>query len=616
MDVTMDRRPRMAPRQFLNSTGTATGGVIATITQAPNFDFSFLPSKLARWILDNHYYSIDWEHVRVANNSILFNGAPPPQTTWSVNGSCMTWWDLPTGLSEALNDTDGDAIWETIVINAPKPLFCTSTLASFALARLRRNALLDWLAARDLSLQVRTATGGSAVTKTTVSYLPQDQKPIYHETSKVHADPDPLPTIDYGDPKPKEPSPGATPINPEPAPSSPPNPQPQNKGSADQAVDTAIANAIANLFPDSNQPPTPQNNPAPPSTAGIGAIIAAAFGNTPSGNQGNSAPLPQQGQINGVPYTVGSNGIVIGGSTYSPSNPTVVALPDGHTASIGPGGLSIDNNPVIPIPNSPSQGKSGIIDGVPYSVTPGGIVISGVTYPTTVPTSVTLPNGQTLVIGASGLVQIGGVTVPMVVGSSAWSGTVNGISYTINPDGTVIINGQTLNIATPTSIAMPDGKIVTIGPNGISFGGTIIPFPPDLLAALPTAMTISGITFSVGPGSVVIGGKTYSFPPGATGTTLVIDGKTISIGPNGVGFPSTTVPLTHNPTSTGATTKQTSSTSTASKTSTTTTKSSGTSTAPSPAKTTSKKGNAVGFKELLGSVIALELLAIFAVSLL
>jgi hypothetical protein len=535
----------------------------------------------------------------------------------------MTWWDLPTGLSDALNDTDGDAVWETIVVDAPKPLFCTSTLASFALAKLRRNALMDWLSARDLSLQIRTDTGGGpAVTKTTVSYLPQNQKPIYDDTGKAPATPDPLPTIDYSDPKPQPPSPAATPDNPAPASSSPPKPEPQNNPPTVPDVKNVIAQAIASIFPDSNPSPSPQNNPVPPNTAGIGAIIASAFGNAPNGNQGNSAPPPQQGQVNGVPYTVGPNGIVIGGSTYAPSNPTVVALPDGHTASIGPGGLSIDNNPVIPIQNPPSQGNSGVVNNVPYSVAPGGIVISGVTYPTTVPTSVTLPNGQTLVIGSNGVVQIGGVTVPIIPGPSTWTGTVNGISYTINPDGTIVVNGQVLNIATPTSIVMPGGKVVTIGPNGISFDGTVIPFPPDLLAALPTAMTVSGITFSVGPGSVIIGGKTYSFTPGATGTTVVVDGKTISIGPNGVVFPSTTVPLTPQPTSMGATTKQTSSTGTASQTSTsttnttTTTTSSGTSTAPSPAKTTSKKGSAVGFKELLGSVIALELFAIFAISLL
>src|SRR5204863_2547825 len=138
---------------------------------------------------------------------------------------------------------------------------------------------------------------------------------------------------------------------------------------------------------------------------------------------------------------------------------TVIALPDGHTANIGPGGLSIDNNPIIPLAGNPSS--QGQVNGVPYSITPGGIVISGVTYPMSQPTSVTLPNGQTLVIGSNGLVQIGGVTVPSLMGPSVWAGAVNGINYQINPDGTIVVNGQTLNLATPTSVTLPGGKVVT-----------------------------------------------------------------------------------------------------------------------------------------------------------
>src|SRR5439155_1680698 len=83
--------------------------------------------------------------------------------------------------------------------------------------------------------------------------------------------------------------------------------------------------------------------------------------------------------------------------------------------------------------------------------------------------------------------------------------------YRMNPDGTIVVNGQTLNLATPTSVTLPGGKVVTIGPNGISFDGTVIPFPAGLAAAMPTAMTVAGIAFSVGPGEVIIGGKTYSF---------------------------------------------------------------------------------------------------------
>jgi hypothetical protein len=570
-----------------NTTSGAQGGVFTTITRAPNFDFDSVPSKIADWILANHYYSIDWSHVRVANDSLIFNSPPPPQTSWIKNGTCMTWWDLPDDLSGSSNTIDdGDTlVYKTIVVDAPEPVFCTSTLSSAIRAKLKRNALSEWLEARAISLQGRESTGGEAVTKTKVSYKPQpaDQQPVMGG-HKEEAPPDPAPTIKFDDNPIPGPSPAGSPDNPIPAPSpqqQAPNPSPQNQQTPDQIVDNAlkagIAQAIGNLFPGSSQDnPSPQG-PAPPNPApqngnsapqnensgsspGIGALIASLFGSTPS-NNGN-------GNGNGNPGS-----------------------------------------------NAPQQGQ---INGVPYSITPGGIVISGVTYPVSQPTSVNLPGGQTLVIGASGLVQIGGVTIPSPMGpSSPWSGAVNGITYSINPDGTIVINGQTLNIATPTSITLPDGKVVTVGPNGINFGGTTIPLPPGLAASMPMAMTVAGIAFSVGPGEVVIGGKTYSFPPGSTGTTIVVDGKTLSIGPNGIGFPSTTVPLTHPPTTTGTgTSATTTKASTESSSSSSTTKSTGTSTAPTPATTTTKKAGAAGFKELLGSVVALELLAIFVISLL
>ncbi|KAH0541826.1 hypothetical protein FGG08_003709 [Glutinoglossum americanum] len=608
----------MAPRSFplTNTTGDAQGvGIVTTITGAPNYDFGFLSPNIGSWVLQNQYYSIDWAHVRVANSSLVFQGAPPQQTGWNKNGSCITWWDLP---EEMGSQSGGSAQveWATIVVDAPEPSFCTphSTLASYVYAKLKRNALSEWLDAREISLQARDASGSGApnpVTKTKVSYKPQPdggQQPIY-PNDKDPAKPEPLPTVNFDDP-PTPPSPAQTPVNPIPAPSGQQQQQPP-----DQAVDSAVAKAIDSLF-SGTKPNDPPPNGNPGNSQPIGAIIASAFGSLPSGNgnSGNGAP-PSQGQINGVPYSVGSGGIVVGGSTYNPSNPTVIALPDGHTANIGPGGLSIDNGPIVPIVGggSPTQGQ---VNGVPYSMAPGGIVISGTTFSVSQPTSVTLPGGQTMVIGPNGLVQIGGVTIPGLAGSSTWSGSVDGINYQINPDGTIVVNGQTLNLAQPTSITLPGGKVVTIGPNGINFGGTLIPFPSGLAFAMPTAMTIAGIPFSIGAGEVVIGGKTYSFPPGATGTTIVIDGKTISIGPNGIGFPSTTVPLTRSVTTTGASTTATSSGSTTTTTTTTSHTTSGTSTAPTPAKTTTKKGSAAGLKELLGSVLALELLAIFAISLL
>ncbi|KAI9858567.1 MAG: hypothetical protein M1813_007372 [Trichoglossum hirsutum] len=257
-----------------------------------------------------------------------------------------------------------------------------------------------------------------------------------------------------------------------------------------------------------------------------GLSIGNSFVPINPGNTGGSPGSPSQGNINGVPYSLTPNGIVISGTTYSTSQPTSVTLPNGQTLAVGPGGTVQIGGTTVP-----TLSQSGNTNGVPYTITPSGIVISGTTYSLSQPTSVTLPNGQTLVVGPGGTVQIGGTTVPTL----SQSGNTNGVPYTITPSG-IVISGTTYSLSQPTSVTLPNGQTLVIGANGmVQIGGTTI--------QVPTSGSFNGISYTITPsGSIVINGQTLS-PSSPTSITLP-GGHVISIGPNGLIIDGTTVPVT------------------------------------------------------------------------
>ncbi|KAH0547901.1 hypothetical protein GP486_008358, partial [Trichoglossum hirsutum] len=325
----------------------------------------------------------------------------------------------------------------------------------------------------------------------------------------------------------------------------------------------------------------------------LGSYIASIFSGSSSENPGNpgnpgtpGSNVPSQGQVDGISYSVGSSQIVVDGKTYSPAAPTVVTLPNGQTANIGPNGLSIGNN-FVPInpggnPGSPSQGN---INGVPYSLTPNGIVVSGTTYSTSQPTSVTLPNGQNLVIGPGGTVQIGGTTVP----TFSQSGNTNGVSYTITPSG-IVISGTTYPLSQPTSVTLPNGQTLVIGPNGVvQIGGTTIQVPTSgtfngisysitpsgsivingqtLSPSTPTSITLpGGHVVTIGPNGLVIDGTTVPVTLGSSPTSAKPQGMgvTTAISTGSITTSGSTVSSTGSSSKTSSSSRSSSSTSAAS----------------------------------------------------
>ncbi|KAI9776950.1 MAG: hypothetical protein M1839_009192, partial [Geoglossum umbratile] len=496
--TTGDDGPQLTTIVLNNATIVGLPG--AVMTEPPNYDLSGLDTFdfiVHSFIVAHSLYSIDWADVIGYNDdgSLVYK---PHNTSGS---RCPIFWEfpLPTGTPDP-DDDPIPTVTEIVTVRATSPQFCaTSTILP--------------------PEEVANATGT------------KKEPFILTATKKVTTTIFDIPTPNNAPPPPKTAVIGQTsvggaggaggaenketPINPNglgPASvkfegqATPVVPNTPEDTVAAQNFNNGVASAIAQLFPNSapSNNPTPPDNPNPPNNKGpadvisdaLGAVIASAFnGITPNQN----GPPPQQGQISGIPYSVGPTAIVVNGNTYSPAVPTVINLPNGQSANIGPGGLTIGNNFVPTNPGGTSPPSQGVVNGVPYTLAPNGIVISGTTYSSSQPTSIPLPGGQTLVVGPGGSFQIGGTTVPLP-GSS---GVIGGVPYTIQPGG-IVISGTTYSTSQPTSVALPNGQTLVVGPGGVvQIGGTTVPVPGS-------SGVIGGVPYTIQPGGIVISGTTYS----------------------------------------------------------------------------------------------------------
>ncbi|KAI9771890.1 MAG: hypothetical protein M1840_001660 [Geoglossum simile] len=612
---------------FLDNNATIVGLPGATLTDPPNFDLddlSALDYKLSNWIVAHSQYSIDWADVIGFRD----DGSPVfghPNATQSSR--CPTFWAFPE--PTIVPDPDGEpmpTITEIVTVMTTSPQFCeTSTIEPPEYMGTRTDVEVPYMTSATKKV---TATVYLEDPSLTIVNAPTDNSAEFPGenaegkfTATLNAADMGVPPVTFQD--------HATPVvpnKPEATPVVPNKPEEANpvKPDFNNILANAITRAFANPAPSNN--PAPQLNPPPNGNGSpgaistkLGAIIASAFNGVIPNQNGSPPPPspPQQGQVNGISYSVGPAAIVIDGKTYSPTAPTAVSLPNGQVANIGPGGLTIGNTFVPTNPDGSVSPSQGVINGVPYTLTPNGIVISGNTYSSSQPTSIPLPGGQTLVIGPGGSFQIGGVTVP---GSSPGSsGVISGVPYTIQPGG-IVISGTTFSTSQPTSVTLPNGQTLVIGPGGtVQIGGTNVP--------LVTSGSLNGISYSITPGgSIVINGQTLN-PASATAITLP-DGHIVTLGPSGLTIDGTPVPLTlgsgktkgplpMNPattttTTSGQTTTSRSGTASSTRSSTSTTSSrSATTTSPPKATTTAKpkKGVALGDRDLisLGTVLIVGL---------
>ena len=127
---------------------------------------------------------------------------------------------------------------------------------------------------------------------------------------------------------------------------------------------------------------------------------------------GNSTPTPTTGMIDGVPYTVKTDGmVVIDGHTFNPSSPMTTTLSDGYVVMVdATGAIAV----VSPASTNPPTPTTGMADGVPYTIEPdGALVIEGHTFRTSSPTTTTFSDGHVLTIDPTGNVSLQDHTAPV-----------------------------------------------------------------------------------------------------------------------------------------------------------------------------------------------------------
>ena len=139
---------------------------------------------------------------------------------------------------------------------------------------------------------------------------------------------------------------------------------------------------------------------------------------------------------------------------------------------------------------------------------------------------------------------------PFTLGATALpvqTGLFQGETYSVGPDGAVIIGGVTLATGAPATATLADGKVVTVTPGAIAppartgnstpttatlSDGKVVVVTPGMTAPPVQTGIFQGENYSVGPnGIVVIDGTTFAT---ATPTTATLaDGKVVVVWPSG-----------------------------------------------------------------------------------
>ncbi|KAF2690678.1 hypothetical protein K458DRAFT_482892 [Lentithecium fluviatile CBS 122367] len=357
------------------------------------------------------------------------------------------------------------------------------------------------------------------------------------------------------------PQPGQPPSdgNPAPTTTAKPNDPPSNNDPQDPPSNNdPNPNPSDPQDPPSNSNPNPSNptnknpNPAP------GQNPAPNPNPNPTSPANNSPGNPSPPVITLGPSIVPINptgGIVINpGTTLSSGGAPLVI--SSTTFSIGNGGLTIispTTSTQIPFSNSPVTVPMGP-GGAPLTIDPAGTIVLGGTTLQPGGPAVTV-DGSTLSIGPSGIVVVGPSgttsTIPLPAGdpSSPQILTIGSSTFTVLAGDVTLAPGTTLHFGDPAVTI--SGITYSIGPSGLVVGspaGTST-IPIDMATQV---LTLGDHTFTVYDGELVLGPGTTI---GVGDPAVTVDGTTYSVGPSGVVVLSsgggTTVPVTGTGTSGG-----------------------------------------------------------------
>ena len=246
----------------------------------------------------------------------------------------------------------------------------------------------------------------------------------------------------------------------------------------------------------------------------------------------NVDTVPQQiggHSVSAVPS--GSGRIVAGDQNLQPGARTTI---DNTAASMGQGGTEAVGGVTTVNAASASQviGKQSIAADPSNSE---GIIVAGQApqpgAPTTIDqTPVSIDRGGTLAVGSI-IGQVSPVPAPLAAVVTIGSNT-----YAVSSGNPLVIGSSTISVGGP--VATVSGQAVSLDPQGIVVGSSIVAYPAAPSRGENAAVTIGGNIYTASSGRpLVIGSSTLS----AGGLVETIDGQRVSVGVDGVIIDSSTI---------------------------------------------------------------------------
>jgi hypothetical protein len=312
----------------------------------------------------------------------------------------------------------------------------------------------------------------------------------------------------------------------------------------------------------------------PTEVDGVGATITRP----PSGGGGAAAssPTPTKTTIGGLPVDIVGSSVVIDSTSFTIGpKPTTVVVKD-QTITLGPGGIIFPSQTLaIPAAQQTTQVVYGaelvtaigsdkvVIEGTTITYGPG------ITYEPGLSTTTKVIDGETILIGPSGIIvhgetyggiraastdtqyeMVGGVTISQVGPTEV---VIQGVTYTFGPLAprglqtkaqqaiTTVIGGETITtvidsepittvVGGETITTVIDSKTVTTVIDGKTITSVI---DSETITTVVGGETITTVIDSETI-TTVVGGETITTVIDGKTVTTAIGGETITIGPEGV----------------------------------------------------------------------------------
>lgn len=198
-------------------------------------------------------------------------------------------------------------------------------------------------------------------------------------------------------------------------------------------------------------------------------------------------PTPTTTSLRGVEVILTSSRVIIGGSTYTFSPTSTIAVVNDETFTIGPTAIAAGSQ-TLNLPAAPVPTEVVVVGGeLITAIGPTLAVISGstITYGSTV--STTTIGGDVITFGPGGVTAHGTITLG---GSAARPGetqyvVAGGATITKIGASVVVVKQTTYTIGPAAAGGMGDrtvtttvgGEVITIGPEGVVVGTTTMGFP-------------------------------------------------------------------------------------------------------------------------------------------